>query len=110
MMFAQIKLYLYGAVLIAFLALGAYSKYLLGQNDQLHKQLELQNIFAEQQNNAVEKFKSDAAVRLKKAEVSLAAAQKVAVAAKAKSVVIYRTIPSVPGDACTSALDLANSK
>lgn len=60
------------------------------------------------QNAAVEQIKIEADEKLAAAKKDIEAAKKTADVHREKATVIYKTIPSTPGDDCKSSLDLIN--
>lgn len=107
-MFAQFKLYIYAAVLVVFVGLGWYAHHEHAQNEGLQYQIQLLNSHIKDQNDAVTALKKDGDARLAAAQNDLRAAQAKAQAVQQKATVIYKTLPSTPGDTCKSSLDLLN--
>lgn len=102
------RLLVYAAVCAAVLGAYFYVKHLQNEVETLTH--DKQTLIAEiaVQNDAIQRFKAFADERVKAAEVELAKAAEETRKAKARATVIYKTVPSKPGDDCGSALDLIN--
>lgn len=100
-----------GAVAGVLALLIATQWYIGGLQDQrtaLQAQVADLNGRLELQNLAVLKLETDSAARLKSAEAALRLAKRQAAKRQAAAQIIYRAVPSQPGDRCSSALDLIN--
>lgn len=101
---------LIGAGLIVVAVLGAwwYVSNLRSENAELRETKIILEEKIKDQNAGIESLKKEGEERLAASKVEIESAQAATVAAKKKATVIYKTIPSTPGDSCKSALDLVN--
>lgn len=109
-MFAGIYLKLIAAAIIVAAVVGGYM-YVRHLQDSVAR-LETENLVLgskiKEQNDAVDAMKADEQARMKAAAAAIASAKAETKRAQGKATVIYKTIPSTPGDDCRSALDLIN--
>lgn len=106
------KLIAGGVALVLIISAWMYVTHLQAKNVALTAQVAVLNSKIKEQNDAVDKLKSDADARVKTAEILMKEAQDKAIVNKKSAQIIYRTAPSTPGKDCVadrkSALDLVN--
>lgn len=109
-MFAGIYLKLIAAAVIVAAVLGGYMyvKHLQNENQRLTQELAIVGSKLSDQNAAVARLKTESDERLAAAQKDLQLAQAEAAKGKNRARVIYKSVPSTPGDDCKSALDLMN--
>jgi hypothetical protein len=109
-MLSGLYLKLIAAAVVVAAVLGAwwYVSNLRSENARLTTEVTVLGTKLKDQNDAVIAMKEDADKRLAAAQGQLDAAKQETVAAKKRSTIIYKTVPSTPGDNCKSALDLVN--
>lgn len=109
-MFAGMYARLIGIGLIVAAVLGAwwYVSNLRSEITELHDANLILESKITSQNAGIESLKIEGEERLAEAQKTIDAAKAATVIARKKATVIYRTLPSTPGDNCKSALDLVN--